>query len=80
MTNPFDDFPSYTTWFLGEKALQWRKDHEAEILEAIEAQDKLDALKKRYVENRGCPGDCENCDTDDWCLFTLLSKPELKTS
>lgn len=79
MTDIFDDFPTHATWFLGEKALKWRKDHEAEILEAMKAQDKLDALKKRYVEHRGCTGDCVNCGTDDWCLFTHLLEPELKT-
>lgn len=43
MTNPFDDFPKYTDWFVGEKSLAWRKRHEAEILEII---DKLDAVRE----------------------------------
>ena len=71
MATIFDDFPGYEDWFCGEKALQWRKAHEAEILVAMEAQDKLKILKDRLVENRGCSGDCEKCDTLDWCLFTI---------
>ncbi len=71
MTNPFDDFPKYTEWFVGEKTLSWRKKHEAEILEAMEAMDRLKNLKERWVGHRKCSGDCEGCDTVDWCLFTI---------
>ena len=71
MINPFDDFPTYSEWFVGEKALKWREEHETNILEAMEAVDRLKDLKERWVEHRGCSGDCENCDTVDWCLFTI---------
>lgn len=71
MKNPFDDFPEYTDWFVGQKALKWRMTHEAEILEATEAVDRLKNLKERWVEQRGCSSDCESCDTVDWCLFTI---------
>ena len=71
MTNPFDDFPKYTDWFLGEKALSWRKKHEAEILDEIKLANRFRELKERWVDYRGCSGDCENCDTMDWCLFTI---------
>ena len=31
----FDDFPGYTDWFVGEKALEWRKRNEVKILEVF---------------------------------------------
>ncbi len=71
MRNPFDDFPKYEQWFFSKKALAWREDHEAGILEAMEAMDRLKNLKERWVEHRGCSSDCESCDTADWCLFTI---------
>lgn len=42
-TTVFDDFPGYTDWFVGEKALAWRKRHEAEILDIY---SKLGAVKE----------------------------------
>ncbi len=71
MINPFDDFPiSKEGWFPWAKAIVWREKHETEILEAMEAMDRLKNLKERWVEHRGCSGGCESCDTVDWCLFT----------
>lgn len=43
MKNPFDDFPAYTDWFVGQKSLKWRKVHEAEILDVL---NKLDAVRE----------------------------------
>lgn len=70
--NPFDDFPQEKGgWFPWAKAIEWRRNHETEILGAMEAADKLKGLKARWIEHRGCLGDCESCDTSDWCLFTI---------
>jgi len=71
MKNIFDDFPREKGgWFPWAKAIEWRKKHEAEILEAMKVADRLKDLKARWVEHRGCSGDCDSCDTTDWCLFT----------
>lgn len=43
MTNPFDDFPAYTDWFVGQKALAWRKKYEVKILDII---NKLDVVRE----------------------------------
>jgi len=46
-------------------------DKEEEILvkDLITVYEKLKAIKKIWVEYRGCSEDCEACDTVDWCLF-----------
>lgn len=33
-------------------------------------KQRLEAVKKRWIDHRGCSGDCEDCDTVDWCLFS----------
>jgi len=45
--NPFDDFPGYTDWFVGEKALTWRKNYEAKILEVY---SKLESVREVIPE------------------------------
>jgi len=66
----FDDFPrGKGDWFPWTKAVEWRRKHEAEILDAMEALAKLKTLKTRWVEHIGCSGDCASCNTPDWCLF-----------
>ena len=36
MKNPFDDFPKENMWWLGEKALEWKKLYEDYVLRCIE--------------------------------------------
>ena len=72
MKNLFDDFPREKGgWFPWTKAIEWRRNYEVEILEAMKAADNLKILRARWIERRGCSGDCEACDTTDWCLFTI---------
>lgn len=71
MTSIFDDYPKQSHWFYEKNRIDWREKHEAEILEAINDQKKLKKLKERYITHRGCSGSCIECDTVDWCLFTI---------
>ena len=67
MKNPFEDFPKYSDWWLGEKAIRWRKKHEVEILRQLGLLESI----KDFITGR--KGDIEMDIEDFGQLKDVLS-------
>lgn len=42
------------------------------VQEGLKKAEVFDLVFSGYVEERGCPGECKDCDTDDYCPFTIV--------
>ena len=49
--NVFDDFPGYTDWFVGEKALEWRKRHKAGILHTYNQFESIRQVTPEIIDS-----------------------------